>query len=260
MARVAIVGSCITRDLWRFRGESGTDLMYICRTSLPSLMAPPLAGFRPARKPPAGLKAMPHRALVADIAKTALADLVAWRPTHLVFDFIDERFDLLSVGDSLVTHSWELESSGYLGQRAFRGARPVARLSGAAERVWRDAAVEFAALVRATPLRNASLILHAAQWATQSRTADGATLQIEDAEILPGRTADVAAHNALLTRYEAAFAAAMPPMARVSAPEHRLADPGHTWGLSPFHYVPEYYAAIWRQLEDLGVSATAATA
>lgn len=260
MARVAIVGSCITRDLWRFRGESGANLMYICRTSLPSLMAAPLAGFRPAPKPPAGLKPMPHRALVADIAKTALADLVAWRPTHLIFDFIDERFDLLLAGGSLVTHSWELESSGYLSQQAFRGARAIPRLSAAADRLWRDAAGEFAALVSATPLQEAVLILHAAQWARASRAAGGSDLDIEGAEILPGRPADIVAHNALLARYEAAFAALMPPMAKVSAPEHRLADASHPWGLSPFHYVPDYYAAVWRQLEALGISPRSAAA
>ena len=32
----------------------------------------------------------------------------------------------------------------------------------------------------------------------------------------------------------------------------------HEWGLSPFHYVPEYYAEIWRQLEALGVGRRAA--
>jgi hypothetical protein len=71
-------------------------------------------------------------------------------------------------------------------------------------------------------------------------------------EILPGRPADIAAHNALLARYEAAFTALMPAMARVEA-SHRLADDGHQWGLSPFHYTPDYYAEIWRQLDGLGV-------
>ena len=260
MARVAIVGSCITRDLWRFRGDPGADLFYISRTSLPSLMASPLAGFRPAPAPPGELKRHQHRALVADITKTALADLVAWRPTHLIFDFIDERFDLLSARDSIVTHSWELEASGYLGQRAFQGARAIARLSGAADRLWRGAVSEFADLVRATPLREATLILHAAQWAPFRRAPDGRRLPIEGVEILSGRSADLAAHNALLTRYEATFTAAMPPMARVAAPEHRLADPAHAWGLSPFHYVPDYYAAIRRQLEALGISSAAAAA
>ena len=41
---------------------------------------------------------------------------------------------------------------------------------------------------------------------------------------------------------------------RVEAPDHRLADEAHGWGRSPFHYTPGYYAAIWRQLADLGVA------
>ena len=116
MSRVAIVGSCITRDLWRFSGEliaktAPTPLppmLYVSRTSLPSLFATPLAGVRPAARPPGGLRPQPHRALVADLAKTALAELVAFAPTHLIFDFIDERFDLLSAGGTTVTDSWEL--------------------------------------------------------------------------------------------------------------------------------------------------------
>jgi hypothetical protein len=72
-------------------------------------------------------------------------------------------------------------------------------------------------------------------------------------EILPGQAADAGAHNALLTRYEAAFIALMPALSRVAAPAQRLADDAHQWGVSPFHYVPDYYAEIWRQLEPLGV-------
>ena len=255
MSRVAIVGSCITRDLWRFRGQPVADLHYISRTSFPSLFAKPVSDFRPAAKPPAGLKPQPHRALVADVAKTALAGLVAYQPTHLIFDFIDERFDLLSVGESVITHSWELEASGYLKQPALRGARPIPRPSAAAERLWLEAAAELAAVVRATPLRDAKLILHSARWAEHRRGATGADVALSGVEILPGRPADIGEHNEILARYEAAFASLMPPMARVEAAEHRRADADHEWGLSPFHYEPAYYAAIWRQLDDLGVRA-----
>ncbi len=251
MPRFAIVGSCITRDLWRFRGGSVADLMYVSRTSLPSLFAAPVAGFRPAAKPPGGLKPQPHRALVADLRKTALAELVAFRPTHLIFDFIDERFDLLSAGGGLATHSWELQASGYLKQPAFRGARSIPRLSDAAERLWLEAAGELAAFVRATPLSGAKLILHSARWAERRRVGSGRTARIDGVEILPGHAADIAQHNALLARYEAAFTALMPPMARVEAPGQRLADDAHRWGLSPFHYVDAYYEEIWRQLDAL---------
>lgn len=255
MSRVAIVGSCITRDLWRFRGQAVAELHYISRTSLPSLFAKPVAGFRPAAKPPGGLKPQPHRALVADIGKTALAGLVAYRPTHIIFDFIDERFDLLSVGGSLITHSWELEASGYLKQPALRGARTVPRPSAAAQRLWLEAAAELAAFVRATPLKDAALILHSARWAAHRKGPAGRDVALTDVEILPGAPADIAEHNALLAGYEAAFRELMPPMAQVEAPDERRADAAHEWGLSPFHYEPAYYAAIWRQLEDLGVRA-----
>ncbi|THD58909.1 DUF6270 domain-containing protein [Phenylobacterium sp.] len=257
MSRVAIVGSCISRDLWRFRGETQgaapAELLYVSRTSLPSLFATPVAGFRPAARPPEGLRPQPHRALVADLRKTALAELVAFRPTHLIFDFIDERFDLLSVAGSLVTDSWELEASGYLERPALRGARRIARLSAACDRLWLEACSELAALVRATPLAEARLILHSARWAQQQRTANGRPAPIAGVEILPGRPADIEGHNALLARYEEAFEALMPPLARVAAPAERLADEAHLWGLSPFHYVPAYYAEVWRQLEALGL-------
>lgn len=258
MPRVAIVGSCISRDVWRFQGVTVTDLLYVSRTSLPSLFSPPPRGVRVAATPPKGLKAQPHRALAADLEKTALATLVGFRPTHVIFDFIDERFDLLSAAGGLVTHSWELEVSGYRRQPGLRSARAIPRLSAACERLWLDAAGEMAAFVRATPLGEARLMLHSARWAERRKTAGGRLARLGDVEILPGVAADIAAHNALLARYEAAFEALMPPMARLAAPAQRIADDAHEWGLSPFHYVPGYYREIWRQLAALGAVATEA--
>ncbi|HVI32368.1 DUF6270 domain-containing protein [Phenylobacterium sp.] len=255
MSRVAIVGSCITRDLWPVRGEALEGVLYVSRTSLPSLFSAPVAGFRPAPTPPGGLRQHQHRALVADLTKTALARLVAFRPTHLIFDFIDERFDLLSVGGALATRSWELEASGYLAQRAFRGARRIPRTSAGCEQLWLDGAAEFAALVRATPLREARLILHSARWAEERQAADGSRRPLADVEVLPGEPADIGVHNALLARYEAAFMGLMPPMSVVEAPKARVADETHQWGLSPFHYGRDYYASIWQGLKALGVSA-----
>ena len=252
MARIAIIGSCITRDLWPVRGEALRDVVYVSRTSLPSLMSAPVRGFRPAAAVPGGLGRYQHEAVVADLQKTALRRLLAFRPTHVIFDFIDERYDLLSIGPSIVSHTWELESSGYMKGKAFRGARAIPRLSGAGERLWMEAAEEFAAFVRATPLREARLILHASRWATQRRTPGGEHLPLTYAEVLGSRPTDIHAQNRMLEAYEARFRELMPPMDVVEASEFRIADEAHRWGHSPFHYVPEYYAAVWRQLETLG--------
>ncbi|MBX3482742.1 DUF6270 domain-containing protein [Phenylobacterium sp.] len=253
MSRIAIVGSCITRDLWPIRGGGAERLLYISRTSLPSLFSVPVKGFSPAKTPPGDLHNHEHGALVADLTKTALARLLAFRPTHVIFDFIDDRFDLVSIGDSLVLRSGEMMRSGYLTRREFRRHRVVPRLSGACDRLWRDSAAEFAALVRASTLSRAHLILHSARWATHHRDAEGAVRPIDGPEILGGDPADIWSYNDLLGRQEAHFEAMMPPMARIDAGELRLSDTDHRWGLSPFHYVPEYYDEVRRQLAALGL-------
>lgn len=255
MTRIAIVGSCITRDLWPIRGGGAEQLTYISRTGFASLLARPVDGFRPSRSPPGDLRRHEHAALVADLRKTALTRLVDARPTHIIFDFIDERFDLFAAGDAVATHSAELIRSGYLAQEGFRDVRTIPRLSAAGERLWLEGAEAFAALVRATPLAGAKLILHAARWATEQRMANGTTRPIRNVELTSGRPVEIGPYNALLARQEAAFEALMPPMARVEAAGLRLADPGHVWGLSPFHYIPEYYSEIRDQLAELGVSA-----
>ncbi len=255
MSRVAIIGSCITRDLWPILGEAPHDLLYVSRTSLPSLFSRPLDDVAIHSEPPAPLKRHQHNALAADLTKTALGALVAHAPTHIIFDFIDERFDLLAVNGALVTRSWELEASGYLAQPLFQGARDVPRLAAGCDRLWSDGADELAALLAQTPLARASLILHEAQWADRYLDDGGAMAAFEsEVEILPGRPASAARHNALLAHYQEGLAARLPGLARVSVPpDLRVASVGHRWGLSPFHYVDAYYAEIWRQLRALGV-------
>lgn len=253
MSRIAIVGSCITRDLWPMRGGGAERLLYISRTSFPGLFSAPVEGFIPARNPPGDLHKHEHAALVADITKTGLERLLAFRPTHIIFDFIDDRFDLLAAGEAIVSHSGELGRSGYLRQPALRKLRTIPRLSTACDRLWTAAAAEFAALVRATPLGQAKLILHSARWAVEHRDPRGAVGPFEGAEILGGDPVDIGEYNDLLIRQEAAFEELMPPLARVDAGPLRLADTAHRWGLSPFHYVPEYYDEIRRQLRALGL-------
>lgn len=255
MSKVAIVGSCITRDLWPIVGAEPSDLLYISRTSLPSLFAQPLEGVETAQEPPGGLGVFTHRAMVNDLKKRALAALIAHQPTHIIFDFIDERLDLLSVGGTVVTHSWELDVSGYLSQPAFEGASTIARTSPACELLWLQAADEMAAFIQSTPLRDATVIVHEAQWATQYRDTAGAVQDFTDeVEIFQGKPAAIDDHNAMLALYQPAFRARLPKAVSVAAPrELQLASVDHRWGLSPFHYVDDYYREVWTGLEALGV-------
>lgn len=251
-----MVGSCITRDLWPIVGEAPPQgLFYVSRTSLPSLLSKPPEGLSLPAERPTGLGAFPNRSMVSDLRKTALGELVARRPTHIVFDFIDERANLLKTGSGYVTHTWELSVSGHLEHAALCDAQPIERTAAGCELIWRSALREFAALVACTPLRNATLILHESQWATQYRDTQG-NLQTfaPKLELFSGSWADIEAHNKVLRTYQAAFLETFPNALRVGAPaELQVADQGHRWGLSPFHYVPEYYETVLPQLHALGV-------
>ena len=254
MSRVAIVGSCITRDLWPILGEAPQDLLYISRTSLVSLFSPPVAGVEIAAEPPSGLRPSQHAAVAADLKKSALSRLVAHQPTHIIFDFIDERYDLLVAGKAWAAHTWELETSGYRAQEGLRDARTVPRLSDACDWAWADAAAEMASFLASTPLRDATLILHSAQWADTYRTRKGKVRALDDVFLIhAGRPGPRAQHNALLSQYQGCFLATVPGVRTVTAQDHRVADEAHRWGLSPFHYVPEYYREIGDQLRALGV-------
>lgn len=254
MARIAIIGSCITRDLWPILGEAPADLLYISRTSFPSLFSAAIRGVKTQADPTSGLGRHQHNAAVADIRKTALNALVAHRPTHIIFDFIDERFDLLAAGDALATYSWELETTGYMAQGDLAAARRIARTSGGCERLWNGAVAEMGAFLASTPLRDATLILHSSRWADRYRTTKGAIATLNDETVIwEGRPARRSDHNELLERYERQFLQVIPGIRTVAASQHRIADEAHRWGLSPFHYVPAYYDEIRRQLESLGV-------
>ena len=255
MSKVAIVGSCITRDLWPIVGAEPSDLLYISRTSLPSLFARQLESVETAQEPPQGLGVFTHRAMVNDLKKRALAALIAHRPTHIIFDFIDERLDLLCVGGTIVTHSWELDVSGYMDQPAFAGATTISRTSSACDLLWLQAADEMAAFIQSTPLRDATLIVHEAQWATRYRDEAHEVRDFADeVEIFQGKPAAIAEHNAMLDRYQPAFRARLPQAVSVAAaPDLHLASAQHRWGLSPFHYVDDYYREVWSGLKALGV-------
>lgn len=255
MARIAVIGSCITRDLWPLREAAPKNLLYISRTSLASLLSPPAAGYVSQADPPDGLTRYQHMAVETDLQKTGLAQVMAHRPSHLIFDFIDERFDLLRLASgALVTHSWELESGGYLEQAALAGPVAIPRLSGACDRLWRESLTQLAGLLQMTVLREAQIILHSARWADHQATPSGTPRPLDGPpHIWDGRPTDLDAHNHMLARYEAHFLEMIPGARVVRARRaHQIADPDHRWGLSPFHYVPAYYDEIRAALAELG--------
>ncbi len=257
MSRPAIIGSCITRDVWRECNAPFGDVLYIARTSLASLTSAPVVGVSVPPEPPAGVAGFGRNALrrvAADLDKSALAALVDYRPTHLIFDFIDERFDLLDQDGAIVTHSWELDCLGVIGGPGLPSPRAIPRLSEEADALWREGLARIAQWLNNAALADTTVILHHAQWAATYLDADGHPAAFSDpTPMWPGQASRLA-HNALLRRYRDLFMQAVPRTRVIQASDKsQVADARHVWGLSPFHYAPAYYADLWRQLRGLGV-------
>lgn len=253
--RIAIIGSCVTRDVWHAAGRiayARKQLLYVARTSFASLFAKPFTEFALPEPPPPGLSGWELRMIGDDLRKTALQKLADYRPTHLILELVDERFDLLRLRNVVVTHSWDLQQAG-LADGPLRNFRRIPRLSEEASALWASGVDQLAAFLRER-LPETRVIFHDVRWATDYVDLLGQTRAFEPALTLwQGVAGDIAQHNELLGHYSAYLRAAVPTAFHVRAPQAvTIADESHRWGLQPYHFTEPYYRYIWDRFDALG--------
>ena len=259
MRRTALIGSCVTRDIWQFLPPLPQPFFFLSRTGLISIMAPKPAVDLPFSEA-AWASDFQARCVTADVCKTVLDDLQAFKPDIIILDFIDERFDVVSAGGSYVTLSHDLQTAGLSKHLFAMGGRAIARDSSDALDLWRDAARRFVQFIRSSPaLCGAQVLLHCAPWArveVQGTHLDGAALLPvpEMHQITFDRVVSVQGYGAMMRDCYEAFAALMPEAKLLRASrETQVAASGHVWGQSPFHYIHEYYEDIYAKLLQSGV-------
>jgi hypothetical protein len=249
MKRIGIIGSCVTRDVWHILNMPTDNIKTFSRTSLASLMSPvpeklSLPGGMGALKPGGFLA----RCVRADVEKTALGILEAWQPNVLIFDFLDERFDLLRVGDAVISDSFEFWRSGLRARAPFTNGQPIHRLSAEADQLWNGALAALCKRIVSGPLVNATIVLHVALWADFYRMEGELKRFPEQMKINPVPRApeeNIAKYNSLLKGYHEAFMNTFPNAIVVMPPKkYRIGDTAHAWGPSPHHYIADYYRSF----------------
>lgn len=257
-SRVGIIGSCVTRDIWNLEGfteQARETLCFVGRNSIASLFARSGPAFEAPATPHPELSPWELRMVQYDLEKKSVDMLAAFRPTHLIIDLIDERFDLLTKGDVVLTHSWELQLTG-MAEGSLKGLKRVSRPTDEARALWRAGVDALAAFVRES-LPQTRVILHDARWALEylDRTGERRPFDI-DGWIFPGVPANIHQHNAILADSIAYLRQAFPAAFLVRAPpELVVGDEAHRWGPSPFHYTDAYYRHVWARLRELGCGA-----
>lgn len=228
--RVFIFGSCVSRDA--FIGDMKPH-DYLARSSIASAFGRS-CDIRLAEADLDDITSEFQRRMVAaDLRRTAVTALASTEYDYLLLDLIDERFDLAEFGDAFVTVSSELLKSGIqLPPRSERLAPAEPRRMGR----WREG---FKRLVQV--VGEERIVLNRVFWATRDESGIELPKQAE----IHAANIQLARMYGFIDSFEGIRAIDYPPALLVS-------DSAHKWGVSPFHYVPEFYLHTLKSLAELG--------
>ncbi|EWT07566.1 hypothetical protein N864_06385 [Intrasporangium chromatireducens Q5-1] len=235
---IAIWGSCVTRDIFEEVPSPEIRLRYHARSSWVSQASP--SGDEPVAVPTG--TGFAERTVREDLTKAIVPQLVGQPPETVIFDLIDERFDLAMIRQRAYSLN---DYYGRLGlEQAMRDrAGAVSEFRDDAREDLFAGAVATLAPTLLTVLPRTKFVLHVA-WYT-ARSADASYRFYSSA---PNH---VAWCNERLAHHYAVLIDHFGDRLHLLEPDRAtclVSDPGHRWGLAHFHYVPEYYRQAAAQL------------
>lgn len=242
--KTAIVGSCVTRDSCEFRRSEFGTIDYFARTSWVAQgsrawpahvdtynVTPPLYG----------------RFMRLDAYKTLRRSLRRAKPDVLYLDLVDERLPIHRVGGGWFTEGDQWSVCGF-GRSVQENAEEV--LEYGDERRHELFKTMFSKLMNRITgdLNDKPIVLHKA-WLTD-KSVDGDTAFTERVHdfVQTVNTALDRDYRMIENKYGNRIRTVE------AAEENVLADPDQRWGLAPFHYIPDYYDDISRQLLEVAAA------
>ncbi|MBY6802848.1 hypothetical protein FDC58_18175 [Clostridium botulinum] len=223
--RYFILGSCITRDVFRVSQKDSEVVDYYARTKLKSLISNPIDIND------INLKSNFQKRIVKrDLEKTFFNDIKNEKFDYLIIDLIDERFNIVKVQDSFVTKSNEFVNAGL-----YNMATPISY----ALDEWESDCKEFSKRLIDVISPN-KIFIHEVYWANQ---------YIEDGKIKKyDNQKNIELNNSTLKEYYKTLKKYLPDVKIISCSDV-IGDAHHLWGLSPVHYTDEYYKKIYNDIE-----------
>jgi hypothetical protein len=233
--KIHIIGSCVTRDIFRVLKKDHLVGQYAARSSLISRVSPPLKISLDSNL--VSLNSNWQRKMVSqDFDKTGICP-DKYDKDILIIDFVDERLNLWKIGNTYITQSTELVKLDIK-----KMLKPDAVLSRGSQEdfdLWVIACHKFAEIIPEKIKKKT--ILHKAFWANQYLRND----QIENFE----DQEQINFFNQKLLYYYDTFQSIYKPEKTIEIKSDQLiADANHKWNLAPFHYTHEYYKQSWNEI------------
>ena len=236
MYNIVILGSCVTRDIFRLFPGHFNVVAYFARTSIISLMSDPLL----IKESDINLdSAFQRRLILYDFNKLFFPVIKKADFDCLMIDFIDERFDLLKYDNCYVTRSPEMVNSKLETKFNFE---LIKRNVPRTHELWEESCDSFIyELKKSISLER--IILHKAFWA--EKYCDNNVIRDFSQQQLEG----IRKNNIILERYHSFFQSRLQGISILELGKGSfVADKDHQWGLSPFHYEENYYLESKNQI------------
>ena len=236
MKNFCIIGSCVSRDIWRVASQD-FDGEYFARTSFISMMSPPLT----ISEADIALESAYERStILKDANRSVLNWIVESQPDHILLDLVSEHNDIIEINGSYLLRSAELIQSGVI-ENSFPNARLIPRGSIECKELWQRAVVDFAQFLRKNS-PSTRVFLHKARRVTE---------YIDGVSRFPFWNIEwIEEYNTMIEEYWKDVDGAFDSIFNLEvSPEFQVGSKSHTWGLSSVHYVDEYYHEMWRRLQ-----------
>ncbi len=239
--KVLIFGSCVTRDIFRVDGNNVTISDYFARQSIASSVTEPCAVDS---KNIALESNFQKRMVKRDFDKSFWKTLKEVAFDFLLIDLIDERFNLLQIGDSKITKSSEFAKSGL--SKKMGPFEEISR-SQYSDEQWAIDCKRFCELLLENVEIN-KIILVKAFWAQKYLNGEGSVVPFDDSTNFKAETINNA--NQRLEYYYDYLVSNLPGV-RIVEIKEPVADMQHIWGLSPFHYEEKRYRQCRMELNQI---------
>lgn len=227
---IDILGSCVTRDAFRFNDEMKIG-RYYARTSLVSLYSEPInIKLEEINLPSKFLQRM----VFFDLTKDFRNYMKNTSSKVLIIDFIDDRFQIIKCGTSYITFSNEFNKSNLLAK--LKGNKVPSETK---KKLWKKAAKKF---IKDVNKYYDLVILHKAYWQSTYIGVDGTQHTFENKPIN--------AKNEELNFFYDVIERKAKNIKTIKI-DGMLASAAHKWGLTPYHYEDEYYIQFNHQLKNI---------
>jgi hypothetical protein len=250
-SKIAIVGSCVTRDAFTHVPQLGQWCSlgpYVSRATILSMCAQPVDHAPEDCAEAAGISGFNDRRFLQDLRKSYWPILRQAAPDVVLVDLIDERHTTYAMGPSALTIT--KSSLPFLERTALQtgGGRRIVPLTEEWMRLTLGTIDAFAERLRASVPSECRIVVHWASYATCyiEAEAKGRRIPFEDRI-----TTAAARWNTFLEEAYTRLSIALGASDLRLPDEEIVAGGDHLWDLNAFHYDASYYRKFSAVLESL---------